>query len=284
MAAIGNVTLNKYLIESPDKKAFELKCKAFAFSSLEKISYVAMLAITAVALFFFHTGVVLAGPSAYLMVGLIFGIVGMMAITPWFIKKSIAYRNAAEEESRVAEKLKNELSGWSEDQVKQFLTEQGINPQEIPLEELRQLNRDEPLRALLPLIARYLSVKEEAEKYEQNHRDLISSPQPIRNMRLLSRQTGWHQHEALAIPCALKAACFLQMMLRHSTPGLELENQGYCLAKTFEERMFDRMFQPFDDTFFRFHPRMNRAPLTLDELERDLHPAVLRLKLYPNRV
>ena len=118
---------------------------------------------------------------------------------------------------------------------------------------------------------------------------MTESQQPT---RLLERKIGWDKHEQQAIPAALNAAMFLQIIqeptrLDSTLPGRivikALESGNLVKVNPYEGRMLDRLFDPPNDDYFIFDNEQHR-PLSLREVEADMTPQALRLKLYPAEI
>lgn len=278
MSAV-TMPLNHYLTEIPEKNAFKLKCKSFALNVLEKISWVAILAIMAVVFTVSYGGIVLTGNMPLIFAGMALSTFFFGAAIMSLKTKATHFAMLAETEGRVAIQLQK-ISGWKTPQIEQFLRDQGIDPAQIPLAPLKRLNSNEPLSALLPLIARFNHLKECAVHYEERAQVNLNKQYEDRHLQLESRQIGWQHHEQRAIPHALDAAILLQIM-REPTRNLSITNLGSYRAKTFDERSFDRLYAPVNDNYFVFHPNLQRPPLTLQQVERDLQPHALHRLLFP---
>lgn len=297
--AVANrqISLNHYLIESPSQAASSLRRKALSWSVLEKICWVAIVAITAVVLTISYSGIVLTGSLPFVVGG-----IGVVAIGAAFgVSKfrilSDQYSSQYEIEHGVEREL-NAIANWTTPQIQQFLQEERLDVNQIPLDALKQKEKDEPLRALLPLIARFKYYKSVAEDLGKKSREDLGgkieerirnkeiqdgkpTPEDIkRRIRLINRQIAWERHELGAIPKALEGALLLNLM-QMPTLELSLSDLGECRAKSFEERMFDRIYEPRNDDYFVFHANLNRAKLSLTEIEQNMEPRALRIQLFP---
>lgn len=277
--SIPALRLNHYSCEIPEKTAAGLRRKEFMFKTLEKISWVAFVAIIATVFTISYAGIAMTGNLPLVLVGmsLISPVLGLVATQ--LNLKATGYAKRAEIEEGVAK----ELRAIGVDQIQDFLRENGLNSNLEP-------------SLLLPLIARFnylhkLSVNTERASREKLTRsienDIVQAEarlgKPIeenqkRFIRLANRQIAWNQHEQEAIPRALDAAVMLQI-IQNPTLELSLADIGHFLAKSFEERAFDRQFEPRNDDYFRFRTA-GRQPLTLAEIEQDMSPRALRLKLF----
>lgn len=295
------IQLHRYVTEAPQKNFFNLKCKAITLKALEIICLVAFVSIMATVFSIYFSGTVLTGTPALFMAGLIIATPFLSMGALKFLVLSSQISNQAGEEGKVALYLKKLLDeGWDKDpkKIQQFFTDQNIDISQLPLEALKQVNAQNPLNALLPLIARFQFLRDlsdEAENSYKNEPIAIEEgfrknetknqrpipPENKRDLRLKGRNLAYTTHEALAIPKALEAAVVLQILQRPTLAGLQLSQLGELRAKTFDERFFDRIYTPINDDYLVFHPKYNRAALTLSEIERDLSPNVLRQKLFP---
>lgn len=280
--------LNHYFYEVPEKTAASLNRKALAFSVLEKISWVAFVAIIAAVFTVSYAGIAMAGNLPLVMVGMALASpILALAASQLHLTASGYAKRAAIEES-VAKELRA-IADWGPPQIQNFFQENGLRA---------GLPHLYPFSLLLPLIARFkfldnlrrnLETSSREKLAHSIERDIAQSEvrlgKPIeenhkRLIRLANRQIAWTQHEHEAIPRALDAAVMLHI-IENPTLELGLTDIGQFLAKTFEERKFDQEFEPRNDDYFRFHPSLNRRPITLAEIEQNMEPSVLRIKLFP---
>lgn len=300
LAPTTPLSVTHYLTENSAYIAKYAKYKAFALNVLEKISWVAMIAIVATALTIYYSGAVLTGASALGMAGAIIFTPIMIGIGSKCGSMAQFYSKQAVVESKVVEHLEK-IAHWKQRKIERFMRGQGLDPAQVPLDALKPLNAEEPLRALLPLIARFKYLKETAEEIErtanlcmnEEFANVENEDQRLFN-RYISRQNGTELHEFQAIPTAFNAAVLLQM-IQTPTEKLEIEaphpkiqtkipNIGICRAKSDYGRLLARHVEPLNDDYFVFHPDLHRPPITLTEIEQDMTPQALRLKLFPNRV
>lgn len=316
--AVGNVPLHHFITDLQQTnrsplKALEsnissLQWKTFALSALEKISYVALIAIMATILSISYSSVVLTGTVSLV-------IAGMALSTPliaWGLTKfatlSQQFSRRAEMESQVLLQYK-QIENWTTPQINEFLAQQGLNVDRIPTEQLRQINANDPLRAILPLIARYNYFRAKSHEVETRAKNASAEleeafrkkeaetgqpidPQIKQKIRFESNDTAWRQHEQEAVPLALNAAVVLQIMQDPTTQDLDVQPQSFdiprvatCVPKSFAERMFGRIHQPRNDDYLLFHPGLNRPPLQLQEIEQNIEaPRNLQLLLFPNAI
>lgn len=308
---MGNLTAvnqpliyNHYLDNIPAATASNLKRKVFAVSLLEKISWVAIVALSALVLTISYGGVVLTGALPFVMTGL-----GLATVfSAWGLTKARTWSETCNREliteTKVAHHL-NQIQHWQAPEITQFLENQQIDIQQIPMPILAHKNPEEPLRALLPLIARFNFLKSESEmiervsldhlniRIEQNltdrDRELARESKPPtpetvkREVRTIARRMTWYERELKGFPLALNAAILLEIIQRPQQE-FKLADLGTYYAKTFEERVFDRTFEPRNDHYFVFNESLHRPPITFAEIEQNFEPKALRFRLFPNEI
>lgn len=286
--------LNQFLIDDVADTAAALNRKAIFYGIVEKVSQVAILAIIASIYFVSYSSIALTGTLPLVFVGLTFSTIFFVWVMSQFRIYANKYSQSAEFEEKVAAHLE-QIKDWGTDRVLQFLRDEGLQPERIPVQMLRRLNEQEPFKALLPLIARYQLFKESAAemqkeaidalafKIEQDIREAEALRGPIdeiqkRTMRLYARDTYYRKYEHEAIPRALEAAYLLQI-IQDPTKQDDILSLGEFRSKGFDERMFDRNYQPRNDYFFVFF-NAQRNPITLGEIEQDPMPSRLRQRLF----
>lgn len=294
---------NRAPIEGLEKRISSLKNKAFAFDLLSKISIVAILAIAGTILFVSYAAVTLPG-------GLMAAIALSSPFFGWGITKckivSSQYLKQAELQNQVLLKFR-EIAHWKTPEIAQFIRQQGLIFEQIPLEGLRQLNPEEPHLPLLPLIATVNYLKEKSQQIadiaireipqleegfvrqeEEGHQIDREIKQKL---SFEARDLSWRRYEQGAIPLAIQAANLLELIQNPTKPyeletfTLEIPHLGSCRPRSFAERTWGQM-NPYrkDDDYF-FFEEANRAPLTFEEIkESDLDPSRLRLILFPREV
>lgn len=287
--------LNHFITDlySPDQTRAEvlqgnitsLERKSTIYSALEKICYVALVAIIATAVALSYNVLAVAGTYSILFTA-------MFLITPVFIiapskfaQLSNQYAHLAETESRVALKLR-EIEDWSSEQVTEFIRGAGLQIGQIDQEALRRVSPQEPLKALTPLIARYIAMKDEVEKIQREYRDSALSLEaefarqealraernegPIetsikQKIRYENQCEHWAKMELRAFRTAIDAATILETM-RHPTQedldiipfSLTVPGLGQCEPKNYAERMFAKTNVPPDVVL----PNGERVPNT----------------------
>jgi hypothetical protein len=281
---VQSTSLNHYLHEVPKNTASRLRCKALALNTLEKISWIAFVAIMATIFTLSYAGMSLTGSLPMILVGmaLFSPLLGIGAAQ--FNACRVRYMRRAEIEEGVAAEL-SAIAGWGTREIEGFFREHNLRLDRVPLNVLRQKNSAEPLRALLPLIARFRFLHRLEVDAEMASRNLLTQrgngaeDEQQRVIRLAIRQFAYKKHELEAIPRGLDAAILLQLI---ENPNMELSvgDIGTFRAKGKDERQFDR--DEGHDEYFVFHSNLNRRPITLREIDADMAPRTLRLKLFPS--
>lgn len=274
----------RYLTENAQNNFREYDRSASIYRTLFKVSYVAIAILATVFFTLLHTGTAMSGAVPLLCFwGSVFLGLTVHAQGMKFHKKSEYHKLVAEDEKQVTIELKK-IEGWKTPQIEEFLHEQGLVSEQIPMEHLQQLSPEEPLCALLPLIARFNAMKALANKINDAAQKLFAHPTTE------SRNKGHILFEGQALPTALNAAVMLQMI---QNPRMDIEVKhpdqnhthefsgiGRCKAKYYDQRMFERTLPPIDDDYLVFEPKWNRPPLTRAEIEENMDPRVLRLKIF----
>lgn len=281
-------------LQSLEQKISWLNTKSTAYNALEKICYVAILAIIGTVFWISYTSIALSGAASL-------GVVGLALSTPLFsslaAKLNLLVKQIARElefEGRVFDQFR-EIEEWQAPQIQQFFQDEAINPN---LDPLRSIDPERPERALLPLIARYQHLKTIAhrslEYYNQapqrcvenlggeNNQIPVAAQQTI---RFATHEIAQRVLESEGIPAAIFAATLLQIMEQPSTQiDYNLETQeipgvGYCSPRVFRQRIFGRHIEPLNDDYFIFHQREALSLAQIQEIE--LNPAQIRPILFP---
>jgi hypothetical protein len=267
-------TLNHYLIEAPERNVPALRTKAFAANVLAKITYVAIAAICASLLFVSLMAVV---PTA----GLSLTLLSLLLATPFLSigstkLQTMAYKYAslAETEEAIGNELKM-IQEWKTPEITQFFNQHGLSLENLPMKELLKLNAEEPLCALLPLIARFQYLNRMALEQEERYKANLQFESDLPQLRIDAHRAALHKHEIEAIPTLLDASVMLRII---SQPSKEWSRDEIGEIKDFQERAFDRLLFGNDDYFLFKDP--NRPALKLREIEQNFNADALYLKLY----
>ncbi len=300
-AAGGNlqaVQLNRFVTQVPEKAAASLERKAFAVKTLATITTIAIVAIVGAVLAVSLGLGAMTGTLPFIMLGLAIATpflamgatkLRMMAggmddsETGWILGGG--FKDQAKIERGVAEELAK-ISQWTGQEVRQFFADRNWPMDQIPMNALALLNRQDPLKALLPLIARYnfccrvsdTLQQEFREARDQRYNDPHFGHGARNYMNLVREQT--------AIPFALDAAVFSQVL---RNPTLPIQSHTALVrvdARPLDLREMARRYDQ-NDTYLLFKDPAdpekfdeNRPPISLTELELDLTPEGLRQKLF----
>lgn len=281
-----NLSLSPYFTENLGKNYFTYNCKSIAYSVLEKITWVAILAIIGVVFTISLAGTVLTGGASLIAFGAIVSSYPLVALSTYARIQSNHYEELASFEQKVIARLE-EIKEWSRPQIEQFLQEEDLQVANIPLEELQRLSPEEPLKALLPLIARFQILQATAAKLAQVYRQALYERHENREICLQTRQAAWNCLEKDMLPTAISGAILLQIIqdpssqLQINYPNGELifPGVGKVITKSFEERTFDQIIDKNDD-YLLFPIERDREPLSLEDLNDNPAPKVIRSKIF----
>lgn len=309
------IPLNHFVtdLSEPDKTSFDvlqgnissLKLKSMAYSALEKICYVALLALIATVFAVSYNLLVLSGAAPLLMAGMIL-VSPLLVIAPAkFSQLSNYYSHMAESENRVYNQMR-QIENWGTPQIEEFMRNQQLNPALANRAALAQVNREEPLKALIPLIARYQVMEDRITELRRRYREAPAQLEAgfrekeaqtgkeipaaeKQKIRFESQSLNWAYMEMEAIPLSINAATLLQLIENPSMVDLDVlpmsfivPNVGSCLPRNYAERMFGKQVQPGNDDYFIFHPDLHRPALSHQQFEdAEMSPRLVRGLLYP---
>ncbi|OGN56254.1 MAG: hypothetical protein A3D96_02255 [Chlamydiae bacterium RIFCSPHIGHO2_12_FULL_44_59] len=293
--------LNHYLTEVPSERATSLHRKGLLYGIITKTAWVAIAAIMAALFYVSYMGVVLTATRFMILGGLVLFTLPLSFGLSKFQLLSDHYFFQANMESDVAKQLKK-IEDWGPVQIEQFLQEHGLHSASLPWDNLRQLNQEEPLRTLLPLIARYQLLEESGQQansaaknalaykmddaYFQNLAEKLKKPFDSlekRTHRLQHYVHAYNAFETVALPKFMEAALVLQL-IQQPQKNFSLSEVGEIHSKGYDERCFDRTFEPKNDDYFVFRPEYNRPPIALTKIENNLNPVEIRPLIFPNLV
>lgn len=264
-----------HLTQVPKDVARNEYLKATLYSTAAKAAMVAVVAICA---FILAISLGLT-PIATIPLSLAFvALLGPLALMPLATKLQ-SWANEkyaiAEFEQKVADQL-DSIEHWNEANVQQFLDENQIQADRLPLASLAEKSPDAPLKALLPLIARYrawVQIGQEAGAvYDRNwigHEDSM--------LEYEQRRIAWKAKEERA-SAALQGAVLLQQI---QNPVLEpsLDEVGSLKTKPLALRVLDILLER-PQVLFGFKQE-GKAPLTLTQIEgHGFSPVPLRPLLF----
>lgn len=272
--AIKASPLNHYLTTSPAATARTLNRKAFAYSLLEKISWVALAAIAAFVVFSSITAPVITGTVSLAMIGLSLSVLffawGAMLCRNWSQKATAQ----AEIENSVAKKL-NDIKDWKTTDVTQFLENKTTEMDEFlgnhkRQKPLKKINDAEPLCALKPLIARIAHLTEKAQKIQEVAFKALegskkpSRSEPERQVQYMTREVSAYDLETKAYPMLFEAAV-LWAIMANPTQERSVEEYGSYVIKSHGERASDKLMKEGEDEYFVFHDKI-KTPINFGDI------------------
>lgn len=240
--------------------------KSRMYSIASKVCVAAFLSIAALAITA-SLGVTLPFPTSVLITAII-------ATVPLNILSSVCYSRSMEYQylAQTASGLWNaqqKIQHWGTKEIKNFLEQHKILEETLPKEELAKLNPEEPLKGLLPVIARYQYWHEQTEASFFRYQANLSNESLSEPLKTVGRSQGWSILETKVLPSALKTALMLKI-IAEPKEKISWESLGTCVDKSFEQRMFDRLIEHSDE-YFHFQD-VSRPSLTLQELMLNLDP------------
>ncbi|MBX7067469.1 MAG: hypothetical protein K1X28_09580 [Parachlamydiales bacterium] len=308
------IALNHFVtdLSKPEQTSFQvleenitsLENKSMAYNIVEKICYVALLALVATVFAVSYNLLVLTGAAPLAMAGMIL-VSPILVIAPAkFAQLSKYNAHLAENESKVCLKMR-QIENWGTPQIEDFMRAHHLDPARVNRDALGQVNRQDPLKALLPLIARYQVMEERIQELRRNYDEAPGKlEQGFREkeaadgheipagekqkIRYESQSLNWASLEAEAIPTAFNAATLLQIIENPTTTDLDvlplsfvLPNVGVCVPRNYSERMFGKNVQPGNDDYFVFHPDLHRPAISHQQIEdAEMQPHAVRNLLY----
>ncbi len=261
-------------------KISSIKMKSMATNILEKICYVALIALIAAVFVVSYNAIVLTGTASLVMTGMILSSPLLIMAPAKLAQWSAEYAALAETEGRVLLKMRD----LKVESVKPFFEQNGLDFNRLNQDALRQVDQSEPLKALFPLIALHQSLEEgvtEIRKRGEEARQQLEAhlsqrqdidPQDKQKLRFECRNTTSMNLELKAIPTALFAAALLQIIQNPTLTNLEiapsaltLPGVGKCRPRSFGERLFGK--QEGNDDYFVFEDSSKTA-LTHAQIEQ----------------
>ncbi len=284
-----------------EKKIFWLNVKATLFSTLEKVCYVALVALIGTVFAVSYNLLTLTGVGPIVMAGLIITSPLFMSLASKLAHLGQVYSALAEAETRVNLKLR-QIENWSLEDVKQFFTEHSLDFDRVPLERLQSLDEKHPEKLLLPMIARFEMLNDSLNEVLKTNREL---PQKLeegfakqaseghkvsqadkQQLRYESQKGRWKRLESIAIPFALNAAALLHLIENPKDTkvdvvlGKDIPGLGHCVPRSWGARMFAKESPDYNDDYFVFQPKLKRKPLKFTQIEENKYnPTNLRFLL-----
>lgn len=275
--------------------------KATLLKVLEKVCYVALIAIVATAFAVSYNLLTIPALAPWMVTGLILTSPLLVIAGTTLAQLSHTYSEFAEREDKVYSKL-TEIQKWGFDDIKKFFEDHKLNI-EKPKEALTQIHPKDPYKLLLPLIARYKAMEEEInatwkytreapaklEKEFQEEKSL--DPQVKRKILYENFSMLQSLQEHKIIPQAFQAATLLHIMENPALinidivpDSLPIPGVGKCLPISLSERIFAKQKGPTYDAYFVFDSDPAREPITTQDIGDEPNPAKLRKMLFPEQL
>lgn len=260
-----HTALHPWIGSDPAIVVANLETEANRAGLISKISFIAIAAISlsVLAIFFFY------GNTTALIS---FSLLCPVLATPCIALSASKFQSKAKviekllEAERPVEALFREIQDWDEKRIEQFFKTHNLS-----------LNPTIDMKNFLPLIARFETNRMRADEIRTIVKGQLKAEGiEDRGLRLIVRNMGWNLLEMEALPAALEAAFALQIMqepYRRDFPS-ELFD---LTQKSFDERMFDRIYGP-DDLYLTMKEG-NKPSFTLEEMSH-LSPDELRIRLF----
>lgn len=280
-ALMTPVVYNKYFTENPASVARDMKCKAFCYNVLEKITriagYVIMGGVFAVS---FGLGASVTWLPTALFVGVlllpVLGIVYYRYLQP----KSVEFTAKRDAAVRIGQ-IYEELQRLNDAEILQRVEQAGIAGNQLPMQTFQQMNPQRPLQALLPVLARLLYWVEFNRISNEKVTQEIHAQRPDSAEVLDYRRHAYYRLEFEAIPAALNGTVMMQILLQPTLQASSIFDFGALHAKAFDQRLFDVSLEHKNDYFES--KVANCASLSFNEVIKtnftSLTPAEIHKKL-----
>lgn len=251
-----------------------LRKRAHVYDVAEKVCWAAFAAIVGTVLTVAYLGVPLTGYLPAAMFGLFLLSLPAGHYANVFHTRSIDCVKKANLEEAVHLKYQ-EISGWDAREIQAFFS----------AHRLAQKPENTGVSPL-PLIARFqvLHLRAQTAEQEAQRRLALRELEPSWGARLTESQkeallwqtyqSAYRQHEGEAIPLALEAALVLHK-IENPQYNLRLEQIGTMKIKPKDWRSFGR------GDYFVFPPDARRDPIQISDIELNMSPSALRLRLFP---
>ncbi len=266
--------LNHFLTEVPEKIATDSGKKAFAANVIAKITYAAIVAICGTLLAFSLFAATITGTLQFVLLGLVLATPLLAMAAAKLQAFGNQYSQIAVVERGVADEVKL-LKDWKAAEIQDFYTQQKVSLEYLPVEELKKLKPEEPLSALLPLIARYRYLEKQSLEAEERYKANLAFQSDVPQLRIDAGKSAFYKRFVEKIPTNAEASVQLQNL---NKPDLELKLSDLGRFKDIQEMIFDLLLKKNDDCFIFNDPQ--RPPLKLCEIE-NLNPRDLRPLLFP---
>ena len=281
----NELTSNEYFNEVPGRNAKSERIKATLYMTAAVITTIAIVAIIGAVLAVSLGAGTLTGALPFILVGLALATPFLSMAVTKLATLSRDHYAVAELEQGIADEFQA-ISHWKTSDIEEFLQKYPNVRNRIPLETLSQINpsEPEPLRALLPLIARFKYCNETlGDKIEESAQDHLNGDavrnSPNDEARLLARRQGYAMRVKQVFTAKLNAALLLRIMQEPTFLAKKMSDLGDFQFKDPDQRFFDLTYQNGDD-YFVAHENSGCNSLTHAEIVEDLNPEVLCNKLF----
>jgi hypothetical protein len=266
-----------HLVNPVDQGITALNCKSNLYFIAARTAQVAIVAFAALTIAASLALLPFAFPAPLILVGVGCS-VGLMPLVSKLERWSESCHQQAKFLEQIATRYK-EIEYWTEKDVRRFLEKQHLRLNQEALDSLRSLNGQEPLRALLPLIARFQALQDKAavwtRVYDENLKKsdaLVDNP----DLELRHFAFGWDSMESQLVPAALESAVTLQNMLEPQRT-LSLADAGELKTRNFLHRAIDRWKLRFPPSVFTARDGRNLHLDKLAEIQfspREIRPLI----------
>ena len=279
---------NPIYFENQVKIANNLKWKALAYKVLEKITFIALAAIMAATVAVsFGVGAGIAGLPTIVFAAVLTSPLLSLALSKAHAK--VAQLTSQRDFASLVAAKQKEISGYSDQRIEKNLLELGIVKNHLRLSDLKEMNNKNPIRALIPVLARFaVYVKEMKDAQNQADQGLSFTPQgDIANteeIQLDARQRGWRTLERRVMPAAMQAALMLQIIQNPQMKFTSLSEIGSFRMRDFDQRVWKQTLDHNDDYFVpsaSTAPRINFTSLLENGTFTALNPVAMRNILFP---
>ena len=256
------VDLTKYnpiFTENPEKIASRLKWKTLGYNVLEKVTLVAMVALTAFVLCVsLGLGAAISWlPTAAFCSAL--GAAGLSMVLPKLRDKVAVMTGQRDMAQRIADKYK-EISGFSTQQIGDELKKMGITKHQIQIKELKEIQADDPLRAKIPILAHLAVHLEERGKAQKMIADGLAfkAEDGLENGEQLvwaENRAAWRclvQHE---VPASMQAALMIHILKNPTCQQVSIRELGDIRPKDLDIMILDAKFRNDENYFIPVNKR-----------------------------
>lgn len=293
---------NKTPLEAFETNILHYEIDSIALSALEKICYVALIAIGAT-VFVSSFNLVALNITLWGMAKLLLTTPILAIASQKFAEWSQCRADLADEESKVKDRFERILD-WKTPDIEAFLHRQQLKISNDSLNTLQFINPEEPLKPLLPLIARFHAVigewlkigrrignlNSQLNEQEKQIKEKGESPDSVTEQQMLLNHDKLHKIiETESYPHVLMAATLLHIIENPTNRDLDvipnsllIPGLGECVPKSLDERYPENpeADKPEISDYFIFCD-LQRKPLTTEDMPIEL--SQLRQMLFPRK-